>query len=467
VSVVAGVEELCRWTHGNLLRGQPNQCFDHTVIDSRQVGPGTLFVAIVGVKHDAHQFVNQVLTRGAAGAVIQSDHMDETIGPSEGFIVHVDDTTRALADLAHGHRQSFAGPLIGITGSNGKTTTKELCAEILERRGPTLATRGNLNNQFGVPLTLLRRQPEDAHVIIEMGMNHRGEIAGLAAIAEPTIGILTNVGSAHIEYLGSRENIAAEKGDLLAALPARGTAVVGRDEPLAFEQARRTAARVLTFGTDPSAELYASGIRFVDASAFAFHLETPFGQGELRVPGLSETIVLNSLAAAGGAFAAGASFEDVGKGLAAHRGVPGRMQPRPLAGDVLAIDDSYNANPQSMRHALETLARLGRSGRRYAVLGEMGELGDEADRAHREAGRLAGELGIDGLFLLGASAELVAEGAREAGLAAEQIHVEASHEAIADALCERLAKGDCVLVKGSRAAAMERVISALEAAKER
>ena len=467
MSVVAGIEELCRWTGGNVLRGQPNQCFDHTVIDSREAGPGALFVAIVGVKHDAHRFVAEVLARGATGVVIQSDHMQETIGPSEGFVVHVDDTTRALADLAHGHRESFRGPLVGITGSNGKTTTKELCAEILERRGPTLATRGNLNNQFGVPLTLLRRQPEDAHAIIEMGMNHRGEIADLAAIAEPTIGILTNIGSAHIEYLGSRENIAAEKGDLLAALPANGTAIVGRDEPLAFEQARRTGARVLTFGENPGADLCASGIRFVDATAFVFHLETPFGRGELRVPGLSATIIESSLAAAGGALAAGASFEDVGEGLAAHLGVPGRMHPRPLAGDVLAIDDSYNANPQSMRNALETLARLGRSGRRYAVLGEMGELGDEADRAHREAGRLAGELGIDGLFVLGASAELVADGAREAGLAAERIHVEASHEAIAHALGERLAKGDCVLVKGSRAAAMERVISALEAVKER
>jgi len=461
MSVVASVEDLCRWTNGDILRGRPDQLFDRTVIDSREAGPGALFVAIVGEKHDAHRFVDEVLVKGAAGVVVQSDRMIETIGPGDGFVVHVGDTTRALADLAHGHRQSFSGPLIGITGSNGKTTTKELCADILAQRGPTLATLGNLNNQFGVPLTLLRRATEDVHAIIEMGMNHRGEIADLAAIAEPTIGILTNIGTAHIEFLGSRENIATEKGDLLVALPANGAAILGRDDPLAFGQAERTRASVLTFGRDARADLCASRIRFVDASAFVFEFNTPFGRGEVRVPGLAETIVDNALAAAGGAFAAGSSFEEVSTGLAGHQGVPGRMQPKHLPGDVLVIDDSYNANPQSMRNALESLANLETHGRRYAVLGEMGELGSEGDRAHREAGQLAGELELDGLFVLGASAERVAEGARAAGMPPDSIHVEASHEAIAEALRERISKGDCILVKGSRAAAMERVIPAL------
>ena len=292
-------------------------------------------------------------------------------------------------------------------------------------------------------------------------MNHRGEIAALAAIAEPTVGVLTNVGTAHIEFLGDREAIAQEKGDLLAALPSHGVAVVERDDALAFAQAERTAARVLSFGRDPAAELCASDIRFVDACAFAFELETPFGRGEIRVPGLATSIVDNALAAAGGAFGAGASFEAVASGLAAHCGVSGRMQPQKLPGDVLAIDDTYNANPQSMRNALETLARLETPGRRYAVLGEMGELGDEADDAHREAGRLAGRLSLDGIFVLGASSEIVAAGAREAGLAPDRIHVAASHEAIAEKLRNRLGKGDRVLFKGSRAARMERVLDAL------
>ncbi len=465
------VAALCEWTGGSLERGGIDQSFEATVIDSRQAGPGCLFVAIVGPNHDAHRFVDEVLAKGAAGVLVQSDRIADRngdrngepigTGPGAGFVVRVAETTRALADLAHGHRRQFDGPLVGITGSNGKTTTKELCRDILARVGPTLATRGNLNNHFGVPLTLLRRRAEDAFAVVEMGMNHRGEITALAAIAEPTIGVLTNVGTAHIENLGSREAIAEEKGDLLASLPATGIAIVGRDEPLAFAQADRTPARVLSFGRSPQADLRASRVRVVDGSHFVFQLETPFGREEIRVPGLSETIVENALAAAGAALAAGASLEAVAEGLASHEGVAGRMQSRRLAGDVLLIDDSYNANPQSMRTALETLARLECDGRRYAVLGEMGELGEASEEAHREAGRLTGALALDGLFILGASAEIVAAGARAAGLPGERIHVERDHDAIARRLQERLGKGDRILVKGSRAARMERVIEAL------
>jgi len=357
MSVPASVDELLGWTGGSLIRGRGDQTFTGTVIDSRAALPGDLFVAIVGPNHDAHRFLGNVLLGGAAGALVQSDRLNEPLPRSDGFLVQVDDTTTALASLAHGHRQSFAGPLIGITGSNGKTTTKELCATILESRGSTLATRGNLNNNFGVPLTLLRREQEDRIAVVEMGMNHRGEIATLAEIAEPTIGVLTNIGTAHIEFLGSRENIALEKGDLLARLPANGTAVLGRDDALAFAQAKRTAAQVLSFGRAKNSDLCASQVRFLEEGAFAFQLESPFGRGEIRVFGLAETIVENALAAAGGTFAAGASFEDVADGLARHEGVPGRMQPRTLPNDVLLIDDTYNANPQSMQNALETRSR--------------------------------------------------------------------------------------------------------------
>ena len=462
MSLAATVEALCRWTGGTKLRGRDDQAFTGTVIDSRAVTPGDLFVAIVGPNHDAHGFVAEVLAAGAAGALVQSDRLEETLARSDAFLVHVDDTSRALADAAHGHRQSFDGPLVGITGSNGKTTTKELLAGILSGCGPTLATRGNLNNHYGVPLTLLRRDAGDRFAVVEMGMNHRGEIAALAAIAEPSVGVLTNVGTAHIEFLGSREVIAEEKGDLLAALPATGTAVVGRDEPLAFAQAARSAAPVLSFGRDAAADLRASDVRFLDEGAFCFTLESPFGRGEIRVAGLAETIVENALAAAGGAFAAGADFEQVARGLARHAGVSGRMQPRAFGDDVLVIDDSYNANPQSMRNALETLARLPGAGARHAVLGRMGELGEASDSAHAELGRLAAELGLDALYLLGDASSIVADAARSAGLGDDRILEAKDHAEIARALRARLGKGDRVLVKGSRAAAMERVIEALE-----
>ncbi len=458
MSAPASVASLLEWTGGRLIRGPRDQSFTGTVIDSREVSPGDLFVAIVGPNHDAHRFVDAVIEAGATGALVQSDRLSEPATDGDGFLVQVDDTSRALADLARGHRQGFDGPLIGITGSNGKTTTKELCAGILEGLGPTLATRGNLNNQFGVPLTLLRRAAKDRFAVVEMGMNHRGEIALLADIACPTIGVLTNVGTAHIEFLGSRENIALEKGDLLASLPASGVAVVDRDEPLAFAQADRSPARVLSFGLDPNADLRASGLRFIDEGAWVFLLESPFGRGELRVSGLAETIVLNALAAAGAAFAAGARLEQVAEGLARHAGVPGRMQPRAFPNDVLVIDDSYNANPQSMRNALESLSRLPGSGARYAVLGQMGELGDTAPAAHAELGRLAADLGLEGLLLIGDHAANSAEAARAAGMDADRIFIGADHAALASDLCDRVGRGDRILIKGSRAARMEHVI---------
>ena len=464
MSAPATVAELCSWTGGDIIRGRGEQAFTGSVIDSRAATKGDLFVAIVGPNHDAHRFVANVLEGGAAGALVQRDRVPQTPIVGDAFLVCVDDTTEALAGLAAGHRRAFDGPLIGITGSNGKTTTKELCAGILNGCGPTLATRGNLNNNFGVPLTLLRREASDRYAVVEMGMNHRGEIAGLAAIAEPTIGVLTNVGTAHIEFLGSRETIAEEKGDLLAAIPASGIAIVGRDDALAFAQARRTSARVLSFGQSSGADLKASALRFLDEGAYAFRLETPFGAGEIRVAGLAETIVENALAAAGGAFAADASFDQVAEGLAQHAGVPGRMQPRAFLNDLLVIDDTYNANPQSMQSALETLSRLPANGARYAVLGPMGELGDAADEAHATLGRLAAELKLDGLFLLGDADAPAAQAARDAGLAQNQVISESNHEALANALQTTLSKGDRVLVKGSRAARMERVIELLEEA---
>lgn len=455
-------QQICGWTGGRLLAGRPDQVARGTRIDSREIAPGELFVAIVGPNHDAHRFVPELLARGVAGVVVEAGRSDATLVPGKAFVVEVEDTTRALADLGRGHRAAFTGPLIGITGSNGKTTTKQLCAGILEREGPTLATRGNLNNQFGVPLTLLARRDEDRFAVVEMGMNHRHEIAGLCRIASPTIGVLTNVGTAHIEFLGSREAIAEEKGDLLASLPAQGTAVVGRDEPLAFAQSRRTQARVLGFGRDPRADLRASRVRFLDEGAFVFDFESPFGRAELRVPGLAETMVENALAAAGGALAAGASLEAVVVGLAGYAGVPGRMQPRTLPGGILAIDDTYNANPQSMQNALETLARLEQKGRRFAVLGKMGELGEAAEIAHLELGRLAAAKGFDGLFVLGGEAAKIATGAREAGMAAARIHFEESPGALAARIAERVGEGDRVLFKGSRSARVELVIEALE-----
>jgi UDP-N-acetylmuramoyl-tripeptide--D-alanyl-D-alanine ligase len=352
---------------------------------------------------------------------------------------------------------------VAITGSNGKTTTKEMCAAILGVAAPCLKNPGNLNNHWGLPLTLLQRAEGDRSVVVELGMNHRGEIAELAAIARPTVGVITNVGVAHIEHLGSQEEIALEKGDLVAGLPADATAVLNADDPRVAAQAQRTAARVLRFGRGPTADVRAEDVRPLAAGGFRFRLLAPAGDVRVEVAGLGDTTLANALAAAAGALAAGARLQDVAAGLARHRPVCGRLQPLELPGGALLIDDTYNANPQSMEVALRLIDELkrARGGRALAVLGDMGELGASAAAAHAEVGALAARLGIDLLVAVGEHASRTARAALAAGLAPGAVAVARDHGDAALRIGSQLADGDCVLVKGSRAAHMETVVRAL------
>ena len=340
-----------------------------------------------------------------------------------------------------------------------------MCAAILSVGGPCLKTAGNLNNQYGLPLTLLRRDTEHESLVVELGTNHPGEIRRLAEIARADIGVLTNVGTAHIEFLGSREGIAQEKGDLLAGLDPAGTAVCNGDDPLALAQTARTRARVVRFGLGSGADVHAENIEWRDG-AFHFSLEAPEGSVPVRVAGLGDVTVMNARAASAAALATGASLSQVAAGLETHRPVRGRMQPIALPDDVLLIDDSYNANPQSLEVALRELATGPACAKRrqIAVLGDMGELGEETEAAHRSAGALAAELGVDELYAVGAQAAHVAAGARASGLAADRIHAEASWEPAAEALQQRIRPGDRVLVKGSRSMRMERIVEHIAAA---
>jgi len=453
--------EAARWAGAALVRGSAEAALAGVSIDSRTLAPGELFVAIAGPRHDGHEHLAAALARGAAGALVARGREPGRELP-EGFpVLAVDDTTAGLGRLAAGHRAGFAGPVVAITGSNGKTSTKEMCAAILSEAGPCLHTQGNLNNHFGLPLTLLRRAAGDRFAVVEIGMNHRGEIAPLAEIARATVAVVTNVGTAHIEHLGSREEIAREKGDLLAALGSGGCGVIPADDGFADALAARVRGPVRRFGHGPGADVRAQEVVALP-QAFAFTLRAAEGSVPVRVAGLGETAVVNALAAAAAALAAGASLAHVAQGLARVRPVAGRLEPRPLPSGAVLIDDSYNANPQSMEVALRMLAsRPG--GRRVAVLGDMGELGPTSDKAHREAGRLVAQLGIDALYALGAHAEGVAAGALEGGMAAARIHVARSHAELADALRGVLAAGDWVLVKGSRSMRMERIAEALGA----
>lgn len=457
------VASLAAWTGGELVCGAPNTALEGVVIDSRKVQPGQLFVAVRGPNHDAHRFLDNVAAAGAGALLVCRDADLGTLrdGNPGIAIVAVDDTTAGLGALAAGHRQRFDGPVLAITGSSGKTTTKEMTAAVMEAAGPCLKTQGNLNNEFGLPLTLLSRRPEHTAAVVELGMNHRGEIAALAAIARPTVGLITNVGTAHIEYLGSRDEIAREKGDLFAALDEDGCAVVNRDDDRVSAQASRVRGQTLGYGVEHSAEFSATHARYLDEGAFAFELRTPDGARQLRVAGLSETTIINSLAAAAAAWACGVKLDAIAEGLEAFGGVGGRMARHALPNGATLIDDTYNANPQSMRAALESVAQLKGNGRALAVLGDMGELGDAAAAAHRDLGRWSAELGIDLVFAQGPFAALVAEGAEAAGLSSSALHVSDDHEQTTTAIRAALRPGDWVLVKGSRAMKMERIVESL------
>jgi UDP-N-acetylmuramoyl-tripeptide--D-alanyl-D-alanine ligase len=450
------------WAGATLVRGDAARAFTSVSIDTRTLARGGLFVAIRGENHDAHGFLANALAAGAAGLLVE--RADAVPADSGVPVLVAPDSTRALGALAAGHRAGFRGPVVAITGSNGKTTTKEMCAAILRELGPCLATQGNLNNQFGLPLTLLRRDAEHRTLVVEVGMNHRGEIAALAAIAKPTIGVVTTIGTAHIEFLGSREAIAEEKGDLTAAVAADGVAVLPGDDPLARAQAKRCRARVVLFGSGADCAVRAAGVR-AEGDGFAFRVITPQGEAELRAAGLGEPTVTNALAAVAACLAAGATLAQAAAGLAKYAPAKGRMQQLKLASGALLIDDTYNANPQSMEAALASLVRLRGAGRAFAVLGDMGELGAHAEAGHRAVGMRAGELRVDGLYALGKLAPLVREAALGAGLDAVRARVAGDHDEIARALQAVLRAGDVVLVKGSRSMRMERVVEALTGTK--
>jgi UDP-N-acetylmuramoyl-tripeptide--D-alanyl-D-alanine ligase len=457
-----------RWMGARLVQGSPEAVLVGASLDSRAVAAGEIFVAIVGPRHDAHAFLADAAARGAGALVVQTGRALPAALAAAIPILEVRDTTLALGQLGAGHRADFRGPVIAITGSNGKTTTKEMTAAALAALGPCLKTEGNLNNNFGVPLTLLRRAREHVALIVEIGMNHRGEIRPLTEIARPTVAVITNAGTAHIEHLGSRDAIAEEKGDILLGLSRDGVAVLNADDERVLAQARRAPGRVLRFGRAPTAEVCAESAR-ARGGRYEIECATPAGRVRLEVAGLGESTVANALAACAAALAAGASLDAIGSGLRAYRPPHGRLEPIALANDITLVDDSYNANPQSMANALRALAALrassGGRGRAIAILGAMGELGPHAEHSHRELGALAAELALDALVVVGDPGAWIAAGASAAGFGAQKLFVCASCEEAATAASSWLRAGDFALVKGSRSARMERVVESLVAEK--
>ena len=440
---------------GGALRG-PSADFSGVSTDSRKIAAGELFVALRGENFDGHAFVAAVRERGAVAAVVAADAADGLRECGLPLVV-VTDTRLALGALAAAWRARFALPLLAVTGSNGKTTTKEMIASILRIAygEAVLATQGNFNNDIGLPLTLLKMNATHRAAIIEMGMNHPGEIGYLAAIAKPTVALVTNAQRAHLAGMGSLEAIAAEKGSIYAGLGTDGVAVINADDEWTdLWRAQNAGRRIVSFGFAAGAD--------VRGECQLHGLEnrlTLFADGRridvaLALPGLHNA--RNALAAAAAVLAAGLPLSTVQAGLAAFRGVKGRLQLRAGPNGSTLLDDTYNANPDSMRAGIDVLAAT--VGRKILVLGDMGEIGEMTGQFHDEIGGYAKSQGVDRLFAFGESSLLAARNFGAGGMHYKKL------EDLIEALLPELTPDSTVLVKGSRFMRMERVADAIEAA---
>jgi len=453
------------WAAGaQLLSGPPDRMFEGAFTDSRSPVRGALFVALVGERHDGSRFAAAAAQAGAAGVLVPSaaaarvreELTAQGLGPA---ILAAPDTGRALGGLAHAWRERLhALRVVCVTGSTGKTSTKELIAAVLQTAGATLKTEGNLNNEVGVPLTLLRLSPEHRHAVVEAGMNHLGEIARLAAWIDPDLGLVTTVGPVHLEGTGSIDGVAHSKGELFHALRESATAVANADDPRVLLQAKLSRRRLITFGASTAAD-----VRLISAhhGGPGLRVELAFPDGKTRKAELHLIGTHNghnAVAAAAVGFGLGLDPEQIVRGLADARTTGRRMRPVQLPGGGMLIDDCYNANPQSTKAALLTLTHLVRGkGRAIAVLGDMLELGPTELDLHRDVGRFAAGAGLALLVCYGQRARAIGEGAVEAGIAPE--HVEFAEEpAQAVEIVRRHARPeDVILVKGSRGMKMERI----------
>jgi len=457
------VETVLRATGGQLLTGGRDTVFRAVVTDTRQLGPGDLFVALIGEHFDGHAFLAEAVRKGAAGLLVSA--APESLG--EVPVILVGDTLKALGDLAAWRRAAMPGlRVVAITGSSGKTTVKEMTAAILSRGHNILKTKGNFNNLVGLPLSLLPVEPAQEFAVLEMGMNRPGEIARLTEIAAPDIACILNVMESHLAGLGDIEGVARGKGELFAGLGAEAIMVVNNDDPRVVALAAGCPQRQISFGTGANALVRATHIRGLgeEGILFTLHVGEERRRITIRQPGLHT--VANGLAAAAMAHAAGAPLDDIVAGLESFAAAANRLAICQVMGGLKVVNDTYNANPGSVRAALATLRDLAGNRKQVAVLGDMLELGAHSVAAHRGVGETAAAMGCDLLFAVGRFAEQTVEGARAGGMDNQQARVFASKEEIVAhvrklVVLGDLAAGDWLLVKGSRGMRMETVVDGL------
>ncbi|MDA8403052.1 MAG: UDP-N-acetylmuramoyl-tripeptide--D-alanyl-D-alanine ligase [Desulfobacteraceae bacterium] len=461
-----------RWTMDDMVSatgGEPlcsgvSGVFEGVSIDSRKITPKDVFVAVRGANHDGHAFIPGAVASGVRCLVVdrrKTGYAEIASWKKAGIsCIAVDDTVRALGDMAAYHRRRFQIPVVAVTGSNGKTSTKEMTASVLGRKFHTLKTVGNLNNEFGVPLTLLRLDGSHEAAVVEMGMNHPGEIRRLSEICQPDYGIITNVAPAHLEGLGTLEDVMAAKGELIENIKENGAIVLNADDPCGLRLGAPAHRRVVYFGQNKDAH-----VRGVDIEnkgfGTRFTLVLPGRSIPVTIPAPGRFMVSNALAAAAIGHLTGVCAEDIVSGINAFSPVHGRMNIRKSRQGFFIIDDSYNANPGSMEAAINTLVMLKGPHKGILAAGDMRELGADSGRLHEDIGKIAANAGVDMLFLTGEYAAAVKNGANRQGMTEDRIVIGEKPD-LAESLKEILGPGDWVLVKGSRSVGMETVVQLLE-----
>ncbi len=459
------IRELIKTVSGKIIQGNQDCLISRISIDSRTLIPGDLFFAIIGPSFDGHDFIIEAFNKGAMGVVacksastlLQNKQIDK-----DKIIIEVKDTLSALQDWSKHYKDKFKTFNICVTGSNGKTTTKEIIAHILSQEFPLLKTSGNYNNEIGIPLTLLWLKKSHKLLVAEMGMRGLGEIKTLANFIPPDLAVITNIGEAHIGLLGSKDNIFKAKSELLQSLDKDGIAILNRDDPYFFKMLKIVEGKkVYTFGIENRSDIKARNIRMVTDKGMRFTLEVQNDKSrEIYFPLLGRYNIYNTLAASAVAFALGMELDLIERRLSSFKPLDLHMQLSNFYNGIKILNDSYNANPISVKSALETLSEVAQNNRKIAILGDMLELGEKTDFYHREVGKEVTELSIDTLITVGRGGKIIAQSSKEKGMAEERVFSFEKNEKriLAKKLLNLTKPGDFILLKGSREMKMEEIL---------
>lgn len=446
------LKEILKATGGRLVNAKDNKMFKGVSTDTRNIQPGNLFVALVGERFDGNEFVGQAAEKGATGVIVSKS----VTVPDDVTVIEVENTLIALQQLARFHRERFTIPVIAVTGSNGKTTTKDMIAAVLSGRFNVLKTEANFNNEIGLPLTLLKLEQSHEAAVVEMGMRARGEIQELAEIALPTVGVVTNVGETHMEILGSLDNIAAAKAELVEAIGHDNLVVLNADNPYVSAMQNKTQGKVVLYGLNPGASVRAENMVSGENGQLVTRFDCLSARGSIPIVlhAVGMHNIYNALAAIAVGWELGLKLSEIQAGIANF--VPGAMRLEiKKYGEYTVVNDVYNASPLSMTAALDTLDRISQ-GRKIAVFGDMLELGEAAIEAHRKIGRQAAEKGIEVLLTVGELAKYIADAAREHGI--KEVQDFDGHREAIEALRNIMKPGDYILFKGSRGMKMETML---------